>query len=412
MSPVPEFVRIEVPDRIAGLAFSYLRPAGFHEVPVPEERPDFDQPTAFFPLQVIMAGYGAVLLSLVARPAYADGTVQDWAEFLARESQLELLSLAPGMIGGLPCLLVEAQQPSEAGLMRLRTALLEDGGRLLNLSIVAPEAVWPSVEPTLQRALMSFRLAEPRGSSTALLRTAAVPPPADVARAEPSAPAEAAPAETRAAPEAGAPRAVTTSERDGVPVVSADTGEPAAPAELALSGDAATLDPEHPVNVRLRDRGAGLAPRVLETDLAGRFAVIGAGAIAAVCRVPLGWHVIDDGRRTLVFDAGGRIQLSLNLRRDTGDARALLREILEGLRSEQSQVAPVYLEFAADMPGLLVRNVRDGDTVLAQAYLVRQVRDDGLAHVARVTAAEDDMSRALNLAELVMRSLGLALAAA
>lgn len=177
MSSPPEFIPTDVPARIADLAFGYLRPAGFHVVQIPDERPDFDQPTTFFPLHVVMANYGAVLFSAVARPAYADGAVQDWAEFLARENQLEIVSLRPGVIGGLPCLLVEVQQPSEAGLMYMRTALLEDGGRLLNLSIMAPAAIWPGVEPTLQLALASFRLAGPRGTSTPLLR-AGTPPAA------------------------------------------------------------------------------------------------------------------------------------------------------------------------------------------------------------------------------------------
>ena len=39
-------------------------------------------------------------------------------------------------------------------------------------------------------------------------------------------------------------------------------------------------------------------------------------------------------------------------------------------------------------------------------YVVRiWVRDDGLAHVARVTAAPDDMTRAMNLAEVILCSL-------
>lgn len=170
MTSSPEFIPTDVPARIADLAFSYLRPSGFHVVQIPDERPDFDLPTTFFPLQVVMANYGAVLFSAVARPAYADGTVQDWAEFLARESSLAILSLQPGVIGGLSCLTVEGVQTSEAGPMRMRTALLEDGRRLLNLSIVAPDAIWPGVEPTLQLTLASFRLAESRGTSTPLLR--------------------------------------------------------------------------------------------------------------------------------------------------------------------------------------------------------------------------------------------------
>jgi len=389
MATSPEFVPTEVPARIADLAFSYLRPANFHVVQVPDERPDFDQPTTFFPLQVVMANFGAVLFSAVARPAYADGTVQDWAEFLARESQLEIVSLRPGVLGGLPCLMVEVLQTSEAGLMRMRTALLEDGKRLLNVSIMAPDAIWPSLEPTLQVALGSFRLAEPRGTSTPLLRSA-VKPAVECAPAAPQAPAAEPPRTSPSAPTAG---------------------QPPAPAELALADDTASLDPELPFNVRLRDSGVGLVPRMLEMYSEEKYVVIGAGAVASTFKLPFGWHVMDDGRRTLVFDAGGRIQISLNLRRDDGDARALLAQILEQARAEQPEIDPLLIDFATDLPGLVLRNLRDGDDVLVQAYLVKHLRDDGLAHVARVTASPDDMTRAMNLVEVILGSLGLPVAA-
>ena len=272
-SASPEFTPTEVPVRIADLAFSYLRPANFHVVQIPDERPDFDQPTSFFPLQVVMANFGAILFSAVARPAYADGLVQDWAEFLARESKLEIVSLRPAV--------------------------------------------------------------------------------------------------------------------------------------LALADDAASLDPELPFNVRLRDNGAGLTPRVLESNSAEKYAVIGAGALVATFKLPFGWHAIDDGKRTLVFDSGGKVQISLNLRRDDGDARALLAQA----RAEQPEIDPLPVDFAADLPGLVLRSYRDGEDVLVQAFLVKHLRDDGLAHVARVTASPDDMSRAMNLVEIILRSLGVPVAA-
>ncbi|MBL9212358.1 MAG: hypothetical protein JNL92_17995 [Opitutaceae bacterium] len=387
MTAAPEFTPTHVPARIADLAFTYLCPANFHVVQIPDERPDFDQPTSFFPLQVVMANFGAVLFSAVARPAYADGTVQDWAEFLARQEKLEIVSLRPGVLGGLPCVMIEVLQPSDAGVMRMRTALLEDGKRLVNVSIMAPDAIWPSVEPTLQMALSSFRLAEPRGTSTPLMRS-------DVKPAE-TPPAAAAPAgEPTAAP------------------VAAPESEPVAPAVLALADDTASLDPDLPFNVRLRDSGAGLIPRVLETNPAEKSVVIGAGAVAATFKLPFGWHVLDDGKRTLVFDAGGKIQISLNLRRDDGDARALLAGILAQAREDQPAIDPLLVDFSADLPGLVLRNYRDGDDVLVQAFLVKHLRDDGLAHVARVTASPDDMSRAMNLVEIILRSLGLPVAAA
>ncbi len=389
-----QFTPTEVPARIADLAFSYMRPADFQIVTLPEERPDFDKPTAFFPLQVVMASYGAVLFSAAARPAYADGSVQDWAEFLSRESNVEIVSLRPGVLGGLPCIMVEVLQATDAGQMRMRTALLEDGKRLINVSIMAPEAIWASVEPTLQLALASFRLAEPRGTTTPLTK-------ADAEKAAAKAKdAEAAQAQATAA----AAAAVTES-------APAEESKPAAAAELALADDAGTLDPEHPFNVRLRNKGAGLTPRVLDTNTQEKFAVIGAGAIATTFKLPFGWHALDDGKRTLVFDAGGKIQVNLSLRRDDGDAKALLNELMAQARRDQPKIDPLMIDFAPDMPGLVLRNYRDGDDLLVQAFIVKHVREDGLAHVARVTAAPDDMSRAMNLAEIILRSLGAVLVA-
>ena len=382
MSHQPEFSLVNVPARVADLEFTYLRPANFHVVDLPNENPNFDDPTAFFPLQVIMANYGAVLFSVVARPAYEDGSIEDWAEFLASKEKLEIVSVQPATLAGMPALMIEALNPSEAGTMRMRTALLEDGKRFLNISVMAPDAIWTSVESTLHLTMTSFRLAEPRGSTTPLTRAEAKKL---AAKAEPK-------------PEAPAP-AQSPNEPDADSI-------PTPPAALALAEDTATLDPEHPMNVRMRESGAGLTPRTLETNTAGKYAVVGAGAIVGTFNLPFGWHVIDDGRRTLVFDAGGKIQISLNLRRDDGNTRALLEGIMAQARNEQPEIDPRLVNFAADLPGLVLRNYRDGGDVLVQAFVAKRIRDDGLVHMARVTATPDDMTRAMNLAEVILRSLG------
>jgi hypothetical protein len=378
MSATPEFTPTEVPARIADLAFSYLRPANFNVIDLPDEKPDFEKPTTFFPLQLAMAGYGAVLFSVAARPAYDDGSIQDWAEFLSKETNVQIISLEPGVLGGLPAVIVEVLQQTDAGVMRMRTALLEDGKRLINVSIMAPDAIWASVEPTLRMSFMSFRLAEPRGTVTPLTRAAAQ----KVAG--------------KAQPAVKEPNDEETKADD----------KPVPAAELALADDAGTLNPDHPVNVRLRDGGAGLTPRVLEMNQEEKYAVIGAGAVVATFKVPFGWHAMDDGKRTLIFDAAGKIQISLNLRRDDGNHRALLEQIMAQARKEQPAIDPFLVDFAPDLPGLVLRNYRDGEDVLVQAFVVKQVRDDGLAHVARVTAAQPDMARAMNLAEVILRSLG------
>ena len=385
MSSQPEFTPATVPARIADLEFTYLRPANFQVVELPEEKPNFDDPATFYPLHVLMATYGAVVFSVAARPAFADGSVQDWTEFLLKQEKVQVVSMKPGTFAGMPAIIVEALNPTDAGTMRMRTVLLEDGKRFLNISVLAPDAIWPSVEPTLAMTMSSFRLAEPRGSTTPLTKAEAKKVAAQERAKQTAAPAPQAPA--------------------------ADESAPTPPAELALADDAATFDPEHPFNVRMRNNGAGLTPRVLETNAAEKYAVIGAGAIVGTFRLPFGWHVIDDGKRTLVFDATGKIQISLNLRRDNGDHRGLLEQLMAQARHDQPQIDPLLVDFAPDMPGLVLRNYRDGDDVLVQAFVLKAIRDDGLAHVARVTAAPDDMTRAMNLAEVILRSLGPVLAA-
>jgi hypothetical protein len=391
MSHPPEFSLVTVPARIADLEFTYLRPAEFHVVDLPTEKPNFDDPAAFYPLQVIMAGYGAVLFSVVARPAYEDGTIEDWAEFLAGKENIQVVSMLPGTLAGMPALIVEALNPTEAGVMRMRTALLEDGKRFLNISVMAPDAIWNSVEPTLQLTMSSFRLAEPRGSTTPLTRE-----------------------EARKLEEGSAALSAsrTTENSSSGKPVTADQSATGSADQFAMAEHPETLDPEHPLNARLRDNGAGLTPRVLEVNAAEKYAIVGAGAIVATFKLPFGWHVIDDGRRTLVFDAAGKIQISLNLRRADGNVRGLLDELLTQAREEQPEIDPLMVDFAADLPGLVLRNYRDGDDVLVQAFVVKTLRDDGLVHVARVTAAPEEVSRAMNLTQLILHSLGPVLATA
>jgi hypothetical protein len=237
-------------------------------------------------------------------------------------------------------------------------------------------------------ALTSFRLAESRGTTTPLTRAAA----------------------EKSAKQAGASATQTESPAKPGAAKPAAESAPTPPAELALADDAGTLDPEHAMNVRLRQGGAGLTPRVLETNQEQKYAVVGAGALVASFRIPFGWHAMDDGKRTLVFDADGKIQINLNLRRADGNHRAMLEQIMAQARKEQPQVKPELVDFSPDFPGLILNNYRDGDDVLVQAFVVKQVRDDGLAHVARVTAAPADMTRAMNLAEVILRSLDPAMA--
>lgn len=116
------------------LSCTCLFPDGWVQVPTPDETYDFDNPGVFLPLLVGMAPYGAVVFTIAARPAFGDGTVQDWAEFLAAQNNLRLETVREARVNRLPCVLVEGTMDAEMGVMRSRSVFLEDGQRLYNFA--------------------------------------------------------------------------------------------------------------------------------------------------------------------------------------------------------------------------------------------------------------------------------------
>jgi hypothetical protein len=358
--------QVHVPPRLADIEFRLRMPADFRDVELPTEDVDFTNPTTFAPLFVGMASYGAVLMSVAARPAFDDGTLREWIGFLCVSDGLTLVKVESGSLGERPTMTAEATQPSDAGLMRMRTHLFEDGGRLINVSIIAPDPIWPSVVETLTAMLNSFELLRPRGGTTA-----SEPPEILAARAEAEAAAVAPPA------------------------------EPEAPAEPFCR----CLDPEHPTNARLRDARVGLVPRVHEQATATRGALIAPAAIVALIRVPAGWHVLDDGKRTLIFDAEGKVQISLNLR-PIDDVDAFLEKLLLEHKLQQADL-DANIVLIERYPALLLQGLRVNSELLEQAFLVHPdgCELDGLKMVARVTANSDNMRDALELADDILRSV-------
>ena len=387
------------------LACSCLIPDGWVNVPLPEETYDLDNPAVFLPLLVCTAPYGAVVFSIAARPAFDDGTIQDWAEYLAAQNDLAIERIREARVNRLPCIVVDATMPSDAGLMRSRSVFLEDGRRLFNIGTLAPEAIWASVESDFDRLLGAFALDEVRGITAVPLRQMTSEPAADLS-AMASTPAPAADERVGAGP-------------GGVPVeVSAPAGEPPPEAtsvepndrptqatDVALADDESSLDPDHPLNARFRDNGSGLVPRVIMVATRSKFASVGAAAIDAVFRVPFGWHVIDDGRRTLIFDPDGTVQINLDLRSATpGQHTMLLERIGDQLARESQQAQFLRMELLG-LPCLAVRDLMVDGAPLDQAYLVRESSRDDLALVCRVTADRANMTRAMNTAEVILTSL-------
>jgi hypothetical protein len=385
-----------VPEGRAMLACTCLIPDGWVKVPVPDENYDFENPSVFLPILVAMAPYGAVVFSIGARPAYGDGSVQDWAEYLGAQSNMQIERVQEARVNRMPCILVDATMPSDAGLMRSRNVFLEDGGRFFTLGTLAADAIWASVESDFNRLLGSFALDEVRGLTAAPLRLMTSEPSIDLtemaqgtAVAEKPAPASAEPrVEEMAGPSAG--EVVDPTERA------------TQAADVALADDPSSLDPEHPTNARLRDNGIGLVPRIITISDTGKYAALGAAGVDSVFRVPFGWHVIDDGRRTLIFDPDGKIQINLDLRAATPDA--LIPGIAQSLARENPNAEFLTFDYQ-EFKCLEARNLEVNGVPHDQAYLARPSHREGLTLVCRVTADRENMQRALNTSEVILTSI-------
>ena len=237
------------------LACSCLVPDGWVTVPLPDESYDLDIPTVFLPLLVCIAPYGAVVFSIAARPAFQDGTVQDWAEYLGQANNMQIDRVCAARVNRLPCVLVDATMPSDAGLMRSRSVFLEDGRRLYNVGTLAPDAIWASVASDFDHLLGSFSLDEVKGITAAPLRLMTSEPTIELPGRDP----QAAAAETAAAAAAAvAPKApVEEAVIDDEPIAKLEpNNRPTQAVDVALADDESSLDPEHELNRLTLDYGA------------------------------------------------------------------------------------------------------------------------------------------------------------
>ena len=390
------------PDRIAELGFTAVLPADWISHDLPKEDADFTNPTMFVPLAVVTAPHAAIVFAFAARPAYDDGTVHDWAMYLLSHNQLQPRAVGRDTIAGAPAVVGEATQPSDLGPMVVRFAFFEDGNRLLNLTLSAPEMFADSVRDAWFAMLKSFTLETPRGS-----RFKNEPHPDDVPAAQIPEPwLESKPA---------VPADVES-------VVDSDTGEPLLPAkkvlplpaesqtkrtrfyDFALSDDSIALDEDHEINANLRNRGVGLIPNIAGLSDEARRATMAAGAIMAQFDVPYGWHVIDDGKRTLVFEPSGKVQISMNLIPREGRGNPGILDDLEA-QTRKDYPPPEFARMTlGKIDALGARNIADGAQQLEQYHLLYPFRDDSLVLRARVTATPEHAAIATNLAELILES--------
>ena len=163
------------------------------------------------------------------------------------------------------------------------------------------------------------------------------------------------------------------------------------------------------MNAYFRDNGIGLVPRVLQVNEAERYAMLGCGAIVAMVQVPLGWHAIDDGKRTLIFDPDNKIQVNLNV---IQPGPLTIDQVIEAIHGQVREANPSVEHIRltlAGMPTLGLRNLQADGEPIEQAFMFRPhpVGGDSTTTLlqVRVTASPGDMIRAMNLAEVLVRGM-------
>lgn len=375
----------------AGLDFRVEWPTDWVDVPIPEETHDFDDALHMATVAILMAPWAAIVFAVAARPVYAEGTIAQWLEWSARQRGIDPGAMERQLVGPHAAVGCWGAQIEDGTVMRARIAMFEDGDRLVVVNCMAPDPLWASVAPAFEHMLKTFALEAPRGSRVALA-------PPDLPLGDSTM--------TDGARTSG----TTASSRGPLPLPDFDGAETkmepgeVTAADVALAATQATFEPEHPMNVRMRNSGSGLVPNVLDHHDQERWATLAPGSLRATLRVPFGWHVIDDGKRVLVFDAEGHTQVNLNLlpRGGRTDDAILVAKV-----PDLERQWPKMRHLRTTVEGLECLLVRDAEvdrSPIEQAYILRGAPGDMVLQT-RVTSTPSHFRRAADLAQVLLRDL-------
>ena len=344
-----------VTTNVTRFSFSLECPPEWTELDVPAETPNFEDPGAFMPQAVLVSPEGPILFSVAARPAFGDGSVYDWSQFLLKHHNLAFTQLMPGSLNGVHCIRAMATQASDAGPMQLAVVFFEDGGSIIHVTAMAPQQMWASVESMFNRMFDSFVFIKTQGATHPLI-PGQKPPIRDTQFIH-----------------------------------------------LALSDAASTLtDGDEKLNAYMRDNGIGLLPRVQKVNEKERYAMMACGSIMAAVPVPFGWHIFDDGKRALVFTADNAIQINLSVIPTGGmTVDQGMDQIVQGMLKEQPQVEH-QRHIVESLPVLGFKKLNIKGEELTQVFIFRELpKREGFIFQVRVTSSEADMVRAVDLGGLI-----------
>ena len=150
------------------LAFTYVLPEGWQPAEVSAEAPDFDNPKYFLPAAVAIAASGDAAFTVGVRPAYEDGTLRQWLEWLCGEDNIEIHEMSEFAAGQIRGYLFDATQSADGGTMRMCNLYVEDGGRLYAISTMAAPENYGPIQFSMASIAASFRLAAVHGPTVSL----------------------------------------------------------------------------------------------------------------------------------------------------------------------------------------------------------------------------------------------------
>jgi hypothetical protein len=168
----------------------------------------------------------------------------------------------------------------------------------------------------------------------------------------------------------------------------------------------ASVSQDHPLNANLRDNGIGLVPRIVAIDESAGSATLACGSILARLSIPLGWHIFDDGRRTLIFDEASSVQINLQLCDTKGHpAELLIQHIINVVTQANPEAEHITLDLA-DMKSVAFRGLKIADEYCDQVHMLKPCPGKfGMFCEIRVVCRPTDIVRIMDMAELIVNSL-------
>lgn len=147
------------------LACSIEFPANWELIDTPDEPASFSNPFDFHAFAVAHSTTGQCVVTLQARPAHDQGSVQSWVEAFCLVSGLSITEMRFIDIGGAMAIDADVARLNDARPIGARMVYLEDGSRLYSLLVLGAKDDLAMEKETIDKIVASLRIQEPRGAT-------------------------------------------------------------------------------------------------------------------------------------------------------------------------------------------------------------------------------------------------------